>query len=187
MPNEIYQIKVTLLWTDPPIWRRLLVPSDITLADLAGVIETAMGWDGLHLHEFRFRQQRYGPPDPQGWAFGMQNLTDDREAQLHQVLLRVGSKGVFLYDFGDNWEHGIVLEKRLPAEPDMTYPVCTGGERACPPEDIGGVHGFYDLLENRPEEFLEWVGEEWHAEEFSIEKLNAVLQRSRRRKQRVKS
>jgi len=92
------------------------------------------------------------------------------------------------YDFGDNWEHGIVLEKRLPVDPDVNYPLCTGGERACPPEDCGGIYGFYDHLENRPEEFLEeWVGEEWDPEDFSIETVNAVLQRSSRRgRQRVK-
>jgi hypothetical protein len=170
--KEIWQIAVMLLETNPPIWRRLLVPPDITLADLAGVIEIAMGWDGSHLHEFQFGKQRYGPPDPQGWPFAMDSQIDEREPQLCQVLLRVGSKGVFTYDFGDNWEHGIVLEKRLPADPDVAYPVCTGGERACPPDDIGGVHGFYSIMEDRPEEFLEWVGEKWDPEEFSIEKVN---------------
>jgi Plasmid pRiA4b ORF-3-like protein len=101
-----------------------------------------MGWDGLHLHEFRFGKQLYGPHNPQGSPFEIESQIDEREARINQVLLRVGSKGIFTYDFGDNWEHGIVLEKRLPVDPDVNYPLCTGGERACPPEDIGGVYGF---------------------------------------------
>jgi hypothetical protein len=181
--NEVYQIKVTLLWTDPPIWRRLLVPPDLRLDELASVILISMGWEGMHAHDFKFGKENYSPPSPGGPAYAMAmemvlgrpGPIDEGRVQLDEVLLRVGSKGVFTYDFGDNWEHSIVFEKRLRADPGMTYPVCTGGERACPPDDIGGVHGFYDKLENSPEEFLEWVGEEWDAEAFSIEEVNQSL------------
>src|SRR5258708_22194097 len=103
MPHEIFQIKVELLGTDPPIWRRLLVASEIALDSLTRVIELAMGWDGLHLHEFRFGKQLYGPHNPQRSPFEMESQIDEREARLNQVLLPVGSKGVFIYDFGDNW------------------------------------------------------------------------------------
>jgi len=96
MPHEIFQIEVTLLGTNPPIWRRLLVRSEITLASLTGVIEPSMGWDGLHLHEFRFGNQLYGPHNPQGSPFEIESQIDEREARLNQVLLRVGSKGVFI-------------------------------------------------------------------------------------------
>ena len=184
--NEIYQIKVTLLGTD--IWRRLLVPSDLTLARLHDVLQIAMGWEDDHLHAFRAGQQVYGPPSRQGYAFNIDDRIDEGEVQLHQLLARVGSKIVYTYDFGDGWEHGIVIEKRLPVDQDMTYPVCTGGENAGPPEDIGGVGGYYDLVEaiqdpqhERHEEFLEWVGEEWDPGVFPIEKVNGTLQRIRRR------
>ena len=184
--NEIYQIKITLLGTE--IWRRLLVPSDLTLAKLHDIVQAAMGWEDDHLHEFRAGRQTYGTPDRDADAFNMEGRIDERKVRLHQVLGRVGAKAVYTYDFGDSWEHGIVLEKRLPAAPNMTYPVCTGGERACPPEDCGGIGGFYDLVEAiqdpqhyRHEELLDWVGEDYDPEEFSIEKVNGALQGRRRR------
>ena len=168
--NEIYQIKITLLWTE--IWRCLLVPSDLTLDLLHYVLQAAMGWENDHLHEFRVGQHSYGEPD-------IEDMMDEGEVQLNQVLRRVGSKVEYTYDFGDNWEHSIVLEKRLPIDPKLTYPLCIAGERACPPEDCGGVGGFFQLMEairnpDHPEheEQLEWVGEDYDPEAFSIETVN---------------
>jgi len=186
--GEIYQIKVTLLGTRPPIWRRLLVPADLTLGGLHDVLQSAMGWDQSHLHEFRVGQQRYGAPDPTGGGFGMEDQIDERKVRLHQVLSRVGAKAVYTYDFGDGWEHGIVVEKRLPVDPNLAYPACTGGRRACPPEDCGGIPGFYELLnairnpnhENR-EDLLDWLGGEYDPKAFSIETVNRALQGRRRR------
>ena len=186
--NEIYQIKITLLGTEPPIWRRLLVPSDLTLAKLHDVLQVAMGWDDSHMHEFRAGRQTYGAPDPQAGTFDMQDRIDERKVRLHDVLGRIGAKAVYTYDFGDDWEHGIVLEKRLPADPKMAYPACTGGQGACPPEDCGGIGGFYDLLDaiqnpdhDRHEELLDWLGEDYDPEVFSIETVNGILHRRRRR------
>jgi hypothetical protein len=106
--NEIYQIKVTLFRTSPPIWRRLLVPSDITLSALHDLLQLAMGWTDSHLHEFLFRGQCYGPTDPdRGVAEGI----DERKIRLNQLLGRVGAKIVYTYDFGDGWEHGISPRK----------------------------------------------------------------------------
>lgn len=183
--NEIYQIKVTLLWTAPPIWRRLLVPSDITLSNLHDLLQLAMGWTDSHLHEFLFRGQCYGPTDPErGVAEGI----DERKVRLNQLLVRVGAKIVYTYDFGDGWEHGIVLEKGLPVDPNMAYPLCTGGVGACPPEDCGGIGGFYRLLEvirnpqhDEYEELLEWVGEDYDPEKFSIEAINRALHGRKKR------
>ena len=136
--TEIYQIKVTLLRTAPPIWRRLLVPSDITLADLHDLLQLAMGWTDSHLHEFLFRGKRYGSTNPD---VGVTEAIDERKVRLNQLLSRVGAKIVYTYDFGDGWEHGIVLEKGLTVEPNMAYPLCTGGRGACPPEDCGASEG----------------------------------------------
>src|SRR5213075_1496372 len=141
--TEIYQIKVTLLRTAPPIWRRLLVPSDITLADLHDLLQLAMGWTDSHLHEFLFRGKRYGSTNPE---VGVTEAIDERKVRLNQLLSRVGAKIVYTYDFGDGWEHGIVLEKGLPVEPNMAYPLFSGGRGACPPEDCGGLGGFYNFL-----------------------------------------
>ena len=178
---EVYQIKVTLLGTSPPIWRRLLVPADATLAQLHNALQTAMGWENCHLHEFCMGQRRFGPPEP-GDFMGMPSAEDERKAPLSSVLGRVGAKVTYTYDFGDGWEHGIVLEKRLPADPNMTYPVCTGGQLACPPEDCGGVPGFYGLLDaigdpshDQHAELRDWVGDGFDPKAFSAEDVNRRL------------
>ena len=132
---DIYQLKVTLLGTDPPIWRRLLVPADLVLAKLHDILQIAMGWDSSHLYEFNVGKQIYGRPNPEERYFSFSLPTiNDRKVRLEEVLPRVRSKLVYTYDMGDSWEHSVVVEKRLPADPDVTYPVCTGGERACASE-----------------------------------------------------
>ena len=184
LSKEIYQIKVTLKWTAPPIWRRLLVDSDITLSGLHDLLQLAMGWTNSHMHEFQFRGQRYGSTDPE---LGLTEGIDERKVRLNQLLVRVGAKMVYTYDFGDSWEHAIALEKCLPADLNIAYPACTGGRGACPPEDCGGVGGFYDLLEalqnpRHPEheELLEWAGKDYDPENFSIEAINRFLHGKKR-------
>jgi hypothetical protein len=186
--DQIFQIKVTLLGSDPPIWRRLLVPASITLAAFHNVLQIAMGWDSSHMHEFRKGKQFYGMPNPDERFFNVPRTIDDRKVQLDEVLLRVGSNFLYTYDMGDSWEHAIVLEKRLPVDPNLKYPACLGGELASPPEDCGGIYGFYDLLEasRNPEhprhgELLEWVGEDWNPDAFSLDDVNQRLHGRRRR------
>lgn len=187
VPPEIYQIKVTLLGTSPPIWRRLLVPADVTLAQLHDVLQTAMGWDDGHMHEFSIGQRRIGRPDPEDRLMGIPSVENERTVRLSGILGRVGSKAIYTYDFGDSWEHGIVLEKRLPVEQNIMYPVCTDGQLACPPEDCGGIPGFYDLVEalndpnhERHEEMLDWIGD-FDPQAFSADKVNRVLTPAPRR------
>src|SRR5260370_34810641 len=141
--NEIYQIKVTLLRTVPPVWRRLLVPSDITLSNLHDLLQLAMGWTDSHLHEFLFRGQHYGPTHPER---GVTEAIDERKVRLNQLLSRVGATMVYTYDFGDGWEHAIALEKDLPTDPNMAYPLVTDGRGACPPENLGRLGGCYHFL-----------------------------------------
>jgi hypothetical protein len=187
--QDIYQLKVTLLGTNPPIWRRLLVPADLTLAQLHNVVQTAMGWDDGHMHEFRSGQRRFGPPEPAAGPFAnIPRVESERTVRLSAVLQRVGSKMTYTYDLGDNWEHVIVLEKQLLAEPQTTYPVCTDGQLACPPEDCGGIPGYYDLLDaladpSHPQhkELCDWIGGEFNPESFSVEKINRLLSPGRRR------
>jgi len=105
------------------------------------------GWDDGHMHEFSIGQRRIGRPDPEDRLMGMPSVENERTVRLSGILGRVGSKAIYTYDFGDSWEHGIVLEKRLPVEHNITYPVCIDGQLACPPEDCGGIPGFYDLVE----------------------------------------
>jgi hypothetical protein len=160
----IYQLKVTLLGTNPPVWRRLVVPANMTLAQLHDVLQSAMGWEDSHMHEFSVGHRRFGRPNPEDRLMGMPSVENERMVDLSSVLGRVGAKAIYTYDFGDSWEHGIVLEKRLPADPNMMYPVCVDGQLACPPEDCGGIPGFYDLVEalsdpshKRHEEMLDWI------------------------------
>lgn len=188
-PQEIYQIKVTLLGTHPPIWRRLLVPADLTLEQLHDVLQLAMGWEDCHMHDFRIGQQRFGKPDPMEQAFGGPRTASERTARLSSVLGRVGAKAVYTYDFGDGWEHQIVVEKRLAPESERAYPTCTAGKQHGPPEDCGGIPGFYNLLEviGDPEheqhaELLDWLGDGFDPDAFSADEVNqrlAPLQRRR--------
>lgn len=188
-PQEIYQMKVTLVGTDPPIWRRLLVPADLTLEQLHDVLQLAMGWEDCHMHEFRMGQQRFGKPNPMEQAFDGPRTASERTARLFSVLGRAGAKALYTYDFGDSWEHQIVVEKHLAPEPGRAYPACLAGERHGPPEDCGGIPGFYNLLEairdpahEQHEELLDWLGDGFDPEAFSVDELNrrlAPLQRRR--------
>ena len=188
-PQEIYQLKVTLLDTSPPIWRRLLVPADMTLEQLHKVLQLAMGWEDCHLHDFRIGSSRFGKPDPTDRLTGLSAIGNERTTRLFNVLGKVGAKAVYTYDFGDGWQHGIAIEKVLMPEPGLAYPVCTGGKRNGPPEDCGGIPGYYDLLEalsdprhKRHEELGEWIGNDFDPEAFSVDDVNrrlAPLQRRR--------
>jgi Plasmid pRiA4b ORF-3-like protein len=186
---EIYQLKVTLLGTSPPIWRRLLLPADLTLAQLHDVLQAAMGWQECHMHEFSAGGRHFGRSNPEDGFMGMPPVENERTVRLSRVLRRVGAKVVYMYDFGDSWEHGIVLEKRLCADPTTAYPVCTGGELACPPEDCGGIGGFYDLLDalrdpahEQHDEMNDWVGDDYDPDAFSVDAVNRMLTPLRRRR-----
>lgn len=160
---EIYQIKITLRGSKPPIWRRVLAPADLTLERLHLIVQAAMGWYDCHLHEFGIDKQRFGMPDPD--SFGGPPIRGERGIRLSKALPVPMAKALYTYDFGDDWIHTIVVEKVLEADPERANPVCIAGDRACPPEDCGGVNGFYQLLETlgdpaheSHEEMLEWCG-----------------------------
>jgi hypothetical protein len=179
---EIYQIKVTLRNTKPPIWRRLLVPAGMTLDRLHRVLQTVMGWEDCHLHEFRIGEELFGPPAPDLWGMGGPPVGSERTAKLSQVMGWEGAKARYTYDFGDNWEHEIGVEKVLPVEPGLKYPVCVAGELHGPPEDSGGVYGYYNLLlafadpaHEDHADLCEWLGEGFDPEEFSVEEVNQKL------------
>lgn len=192
--QDIYQIKVTLHGTRPPIWRRLLISADITLAKLHDVLQTAMGWENGHMHQFRVGQRRFGQPEPTDPFMRRPRVESERTVHISALLGEPGAKMVYLYDFGDGWEHVIVLEKLLRADPNITYPACTDGQLACPPEDCGGIPGYYDLLQairdpndERHEEMLDWVGDDFDPHAFSIDEINRLLSpKPRRRKTRTR-
>lgn len=190
--QDIYGIKVTLLGTRPPIWRRLLVPGSMTLAKLHDVLQTAMGWHDCHMHEFRAGERRFGRPDPEDISLGMR-VENERTVKLSSVLRRPGAKMAYTYDFGDNWEHAVVLEKLMPLLPDMIDPICIDGNLACPPDDCGGIPGFYELLEaladpnhEQHQEMRDWVGD-FDPRAFSVDEVNRKLTPRRRRSTTVKN
>jgi hypothetical protein len=161
MTDRVYQLKATIMGTKPPVWRRLLVREATTLLRLHDILQAAFGWQDCHLHEFRIDEVRYGTDDGEGWGPPPRN---EREARLGTIAA-AGMGFEYVYDFGDDWRHKIVVEKVLPAEKGATYPTCTGGHRAGPPEDCGGLWGYMDLIEairdpGHPdhESMLAWVG-----------------------------
>ena len=132
----LYQIKVTLRDIDPPIWRRIQVWDDATLGQLHDILQIVMGWEDCHLHEFMIGRRLYSIPDEDD-DFNERTVIDERRQPLRNVLPRVGTAFEYLYDFGDDWQHDLVLEAILLPEPDQQYPRCIAGERRCPPEDVG--------------------------------------------------
>ena len=168
---------MTLEEIEPPIWRRLEVPGDITLARLHSVIQLAMGWQDYHLHEFRIGDVTYGEPNPE--FDDDREIKDDRRAWLRRAVSGVGEEFIYLYDFGDGWTHDIVVEDIRASEPRIRYPRVIAGARACPPEDVGGPYGYVDFLQaiadpkhTEHDGMLEWVGGEFDPEAFDVDAKN---------------
>jgi hypothetical protein len=164
--ERLYQFKITLLDTQPAIWRRIQV-KDGTLDKLHEHIQTAMGWTNSHLHHFRIGEQLYGDPLLMQENFEEMEYEDSTRTKLSDILPRSGRRFAFEYeyDFGDGWRHEVLFEGCLRAERGKRYPVCLEGARACPPEDVGGTWGYEEFVEamadpghERHEEFLGWRG-----------------------------
>jgi hypothetical protein len=175
------QLKISLVESKPLIWRRVIVPESLTLADLHRVIQIVMGWENSHLHEFKVSGERYtefeediqsGAGD--STAVTLRSLNLNREGQIF----------LYNYDFGDDWLHQILVESSRTVEDSAKLPVCETGRRACPPEDSGGVHRYEYLLEvvsdpTNPdhEELSEWLDPEFDPEAFDADRVNRDLRR----------
>jgi hypothetical protein len=174
--TEIYQIKVTLRGIEPPIWRRVQVPGDMTLEELHDVLQTVMSWWDYHLHQYIIGETYYGVPHPDY----MVEMVDESEVWLNEVA-EEGDTFLYEYDFGDSWYHLLEVEKVMAPEPGRRYPVCVEGERAAPPEDVGGIYGYEDYVEVMKdpedpeyEDYLEWRGE-FDPEAFDLKEVNEAL------------
>lgn len=143
--TRVYQLKVSLREISPMIWRRLQVTSDTSVAYLHAILQTAMGWEDVHLHRFRIHGKEYGIYRSGGLLFD----DDPDQVILSDFKLRASERFVYEYDMGDFWQHDIRLEHVLPLDPKKTYPVCIAGAGDCPPEDCGGPCGYRALLEER--------------------------------------
>lgn len=176
--GSIYQLKITLRNFSPPIWRRVLVPGEFNLYKLHWVVQVAMGWTNSHLHQFIIDGEHYSIPDPDDW----EPVIDERRVALSRIAPREKRKFVYEYDFGDSWEHEILVEKILPLGAGTKYPLCLKGKMACPPEDVGGVWGYADFLEaiNDPkhpehEDLREWAGGDFDPNAFDLDDVNRAL------------
>lgn len=183
MTYRIYQIQISLNQFKPKIWRRLLIQSNLSLADFHKVIQTAMGWTNSHLHQFiknrTFYTKRY-PGDDDLWD-EMDNV-DYVDMTISDLLKKEKEKIIYEYDFGDSWQHEIVLEKIETDDKKTKYPLCLTGKRNCPPEDCGGVWGYGEMLEilKQPdheeyESYIEWLGGEFDPEYFNKNEINTML------------
>jgi len=191
LPSQpsVYQFKVSLKHISPAICRGFQVTDDITLYRLHLVLQAVMGWENYHLYQFTVGGLRYGEPDPE---YGM-TQRNARRYRLWQVFGgKRGTRAVYEYDFGDGWEHDLVLEKVLPVDENVSYPVCLEGARACPPEDCGGVPGYQELLDIIADpasegyaEVIRWLGGSFDPEAFSPQDVDEALDREPRRSRRA--
>jgi hypothetical protein len=179
-PDDVFQIRVSLADVEPLVWRRLLVPQEVTLPRLHQILQVTMGWTDSHLHQFLVGDVRFAEPDsefPPG-------PIDYRRITLNQIAPRPGAVCVYEYDFGDGWEHLVEVEQAVPAVEAGSVPRCVGGERTCPPEDCGGPPGYEELLRalrdpTHPEheEYRQWVGPGFDPRAFDVVLVNKKLTR----------
>lgn len=178
MEERLYLFKIQLLGIEPLIWRRFVVPASISLDRFHDVIQIVMGWTDSHLYEFTISKNRYTEYpefEDDGLISGMYSLND--------LIKKKGSRIKYLYDFGDDWEHELILEDSNYNDPELSGKlVCLEGERACPPEDVGGVHGYYEFCEvmsdsdnGNYEYFNEWSGGDYDSEYFDCYFINYEL------------
>ena len=189
------QLKIELPYTDPPVWRTVVVPHDIRLDRLHSVIQQSLDWDDAHLHSFERDGAIYEtqvPADADMFAGARTRpVHDERKVTLDQVLTKARQKLDYTYDFGDDWQHKITLEKLLPDEPapvgkgkPKRIALCVAGANAAPPEDCGGLPGFDNLKAaladpKHPDhdDMVEWWGDEFDVAEFSVASINDDLKR----------
>ncbi len=181
--NWVLQFKIEMTEILPLIWRRILIPSDYNFWDLHVAIQDSMGWLDYHLHYFEIKgkhkrnEVRIGIPDFD--RFGdLPEVYPGWEIPVISYFSELGMTAKYLYDYGDSWWHSVKLEGYINKEKKTKYPICLDGERACPPEDCGGESGYYEMLNtlSNPEsedyqEMREWVGKNWHPENFDKSKI----------------
>jgi hypothetical protein len=176
--TRVFQLKIQLRDVRPPVWRRVLVPGEMSLAELHEVVQTAMGWTDSHLHEFEVDGARYGMPDPD---WGSDEVADEARVKLFRVA-REGSRLRYAYDFGDGWQHDVTVESVAGRQLGMRYPCCIAGRRACPPEDVGGPWGYQEFLaavsdagHDEHDHWLEWAGGSFDPAEFDVAAVDKAL------------
>ena len=182
--TSTYQLHIALEDIDPLIWRRLWVPSNLSLIKLDRVIQAAMGWTNSHLHEFQIAGERYGHINDD-WEQD-ERLLDERRQTIGALLTQAVPAFSYMYDFGDNWRHIVVVEKVIDSDEGNNWTQCIAGANACPPEDVGGTGGYEDFVEAilNPghEEHIamrRWNGGPFDPHGFDVNAVNRELRRLR--------
>lgn len=180
--GRIYTLRIEIEEIEPLIWRRLHVAASITLPRLHSVLQVVMGWTDSHLHSFEIGDREYSNAE----ELDEVNMLDEKGRKLESLLGGTIREFGYQYDFGDSWEHRIVVESIAAPKADWLYPLCVSGERACPPEDVGGSGGYQDFLDTiaKPdheehESMLVWIGGAFDPEGFDINSVNRELRRLR--------
>jgi hypothetical protein len=180
--HTVLQLRIDLEEVEPAVWRRLLVPGDVTLASLHRMLQAAMGWSDSHLHTFEVGDDCYGPEDDED------DPPDDQIDESTTSVLDALDAGPVLeflyeYDFGDAWSHRILVEDRVTQDAAIQFAVCLAGAQACPPEDVGGPDGYEAFLaaisdpgHEEHEDFLHWVGGSFDPFGFDLDQVNTALQ-----------
>lgn len=186
MKQETFQIKITLRDSQPAIWRRILVSGDMTFRVFHRVLQEVMGWENAHSHRFTFKKQDYGRQDDDA------KIKNDAAMKLSAAITGKGQCFIYEYDFGDSWEHYCIVEKVLTHDDSKTVALCIDGERACPPEDVGGIPGYQEFLDAAchpnhisHKEMMDWVGGAFDPAAFDLNNVNKRLQRITRTKCKV--
>ena len=185
--NRVYEFKISLVGIRPQIWRAIQIPETYSFWDLHVAIQDAMGWEDEHLHKFEVTEPLAGfkvnigiPSHMLGFQDSEydENLLPEYEEKIADYFSMENRSAVYIYDFGDTWVHKILFRKILQRKEGVEYPVCVGGRRACPPEDCGGVWGYYEMLEiiknpgdERYEEMMKWLGGKFDPEYFNIKEV----------------
>ena len=191
-PNAV-QVHVALDDIEPKIWRRLIVPLDVTLGQMHPILQAAMGWTNAHLHEFDVGGLTYGDT----WSLSAERTDNDArvfdadEVRLRDFTRALNTAFIYVYDLGDNWRHTVTLEKRVHVKPVPKRPSCIAGARCCPPEDVGGTSGYFEflrvLLAPDPEELEEqkhlkrWSDGRFDPERFDVAKTDKAVRNALRR------
>lgn len=196
MISTIFQFKITLNESIPKVWRRVLVPADYTFFDLHCAIQNAMGWTDSHLHAFYLGERRNNNritieyPNPEGNDLYRGETRDERHEKISDYFNKTIKQCVYCYDFGDNWDHTVLLERVLPKDSKIVYPLCLAGKNACPPDDCGGVWGYQNLQkilknpnDSEHEGMLKWLGldnsSEFNPYEFDLAEIEFEDPRAR--------
>ena len=179
--TEIATLRIGLDGSEPPIWRVVEVPTSITLKVLHDIVQVAMGWLDYHLWQLVIDGQTYGLPMDDDWGTAPRKVA--ARTRLRDVLAFGTTEIDYTYDFGDNWAHKLIISDVRPGDLGTAYPRFIDGERDCPPEDCGGISGFYEMIEaredpNHPDhaEIAEWL-EGYDPEELDTLPIRVALGR----------